>query len=131
MFLDPPMAPGASTASCISITNQASAAADVRLFGATSGTGLDRYLRLTVVRGSRAPASDGSCRGFQPDRQGVVFEGSLRSFPDAFANGLRSPRAPWAPGESHSYRFVLRLRDANGAQGLTARQAFLWEARVP
>jgi hypothetical protein len=131
MFLDAPMAPGESTASCISITNQSTVAADVRMFGSTQGTGLDRYLRLTVVRGHGTRALEGSCRGFRPDARGVVFEGSLRAFPDAFANGMRDARVAWVPGESHAYRFLLRLRGVNAAQGLTARQSILWEARVP
>jgi hypothetical protein len=52
----------------------------------------------------------------------------------AWSTGLSDPPAgapleTWTTGEAHAYRIEARLRDDNGAQGLTATPAFTWEAR--
>ena len=44
--------PNDTDTSCIKVTNSGSLAAEVRLYGATTGTGLDAYTSLVVTRGS-------------------------------------------------------------------------------
>jgi predicted ribosomally synthesized peptide with SipW-like signal peptide len=134
--------PGASSSSCINVTYGGSLNAGVRLYGTTTGTGLDQYLTLTVTRGSfgsSVPAF-ATCTGFSPDPvdylgagNGVVYNGTLQGFADGFASGTVDPIAgsaeTWSTGESHAYRFVVSLQDNSGAEGLTAQQTFTWEAR--
>jgi hypothetical protein len=132
--------PGDTDEGCIRVTYAGSYAPTVRLYGSTGGTGLDGFLELTVVRGT-LPGSSASCAGFTPDATdyagagpGLIFQGSLDGFPDDYENGLVDPVAgspeTWTSGESHAYRFVISLADDNQAQGLTAAQRFVWEARA-
>lgn len=139
MFAMPNLAPGATQSSCITATYAGSLPGTVRLYGTTSGTGLASYLRLTVTRGTSG--AFGSCSGFTPDPTnytgagpGVIFDGTLAGWPDDYTSGLVDPTAvpeQWTAGESHTYRFeVLLPADVtNTAQGLTAGQIFVWEAR--
>ena len=134
--------PGSSSTSCINVTYTGSLNARVRLYGTTSGTGLDQYLTLTVTRGSYGAStpSFASCTNFAPDStdyigagNGVIYNGTLQGFPDAFTAGMVDPLSAspetWSAGESHAYRFVVTLQDNSAAQGLTAGQTFTWEAR--
>ena len=134
--------PGSSSTACINVTYAGSLDANVRLFGATTGSGLDQYLTLTVTRGTYGGStpSFASCTGFVADStdylgvgSGIVYSGTLQGFPDGFTAGLVDPLAGtpevWNAGESHAYRFVVTLQDNSGAQGLTADQTFTWEAR--
>jgi hypothetical protein len=140
MLALPEAAPGDTDTGCIRVTYAGKAAPTVRLYGSTMGTGLDEYLELTVVRGKLAGRTD-RCSGFSPDAtdytgagQGVIFQGSLKSFPDRYQNGLVDPvegsEETWTNREYHAYRFVITLADDNAAQGLTAGQRFVWEARA-
>ena len=133
-------APGHTDAGCIRVTYGGSYTSSVRLYGSTSGTGLDEYVQLTVVRGT-LPGSSDSCVGFIPDTvdhtgagPGVIFQNSLDEFPDNYEDGVVDPvdgsEETWTNGESHAYRFVVTLVDENNAQGLTAGQRFVWEARA-
>lgn len=134
--------PGASTSACILVTYVGTLPANVRLYGATTGTGLDSYLTLTVVRGTFGSTSPpfASCSDFVADTTdylgsgaGVIYSGTLAAFPDDFANGLVDPVSSspeeWIAGEAHAYRFTATLQDDAGAQGKTANQTFSWEAR--
>ena len=105
--------PGDSTSGCLRLVYRGSRPARVLLYGATSGTGFDRYLELRVERGA-------SCNG---GRRKLVFDGTLQDFPDAPGSAIEET---WSPDESHSYRFEIAVRDDNAAQGLTARQTFTW-----
>jgi len=128
VLLLPDGAPGDDATSYVEV-RAGSAPAAVRLFGATEGTGLDRYLRLTVTRGS------GRGSAFVPDAPdhlgvgpGVLYRGSLAEFPDDLRSAIADPGGAWADGEAHTYRFHVRLRGGNAAQGLTASQSFRWAA---
>jgi hypothetical protein len=92
----------------------------VRLFGRTGGTGLDRFLELTVTRGSGRGAA------FRPDA--VIYSGNLTKFPTSEATAIGDPGGTWDEGEAHTYRFQVRLRDVDAAQGRTATQSFAWSA---
>jgi hypothetical protein len=134
--------PGATDAGCIKVTYGGSLPSDVRLYGATTGSGLDQYLELSVTRGTYAPTDPAfdSCTNFQPDATnyigqgaGVVYDGTLQGYPDDNASGIVDPPAggpeSWATGESHVYKLELTLRHNLAAQGLNATQQFTWEAR--
>jgi predicted ribosomally synthesized peptide with SipW-like signal peptide len=133
--------PGDSDTSCIRVSYTGTLAATVRLYGTTSGTGLDQYLTLTVTRGttSGSPTFD-SCSAFTADATnylgsgaGVIYTGTLQGFADSYAAGIVDPTSgspeSWTNGESHDYKFVVSLNDNNSAQGLNATQTFTWEAR--
>jgi hypothetical protein len=132
--------PGVTDEGCMRVTYAGSYAPTVRLYGSTTGSGLDAFLDITVVRGTLA-GSSASCAGFNPDATdylgagpGVIFQDSLDEFPDDYEDGLAGPvegsEETWTNGESHAYRFVISLADDNAAQGLTASQRFVWEARA-
>lgn len=131
--------PGETDDGCARVTYAGDYGPTVRLYGSTTGTGLDEYLQLTVVRGTLAGSSE-SCTGFTPDATdytgagpGVIFQDSLQKFPDEYEDGVADPvegsEEMWTNGESHAYRFVATLADDNEAQGLTAGQRFVFEAR--
>lgn len=140
MFSMANLAPGTSQASCITVSYQGSLPATVRMYGTTTGSGLAGHLQLTVERG--AGGGFGTCTGFSPDGTdyvgagpGVVYRGTLTGWPDDYAGGRVDPTSgspeQWTTGESHSYRFTVTLpaEAADAAQGLTAGQTFVWEAR--
>jgi hypothetical protein len=141
MFFLQGAAPGDPPAiACLQVSYTGSVPVTVRLYGSTTGTGLDPYLDLTVTRGTLPSLTAGSCSGFTPDGAdhigagpGVMYRGSLRDFPDDYLGGLVDPQAAspesWGDGERHAYRFQITVRDDNAAQGRTAGQAFVWEAR--
>ncbi|HET6771500.1 MAG TPA: hypothetical protein VFH75_07665 [Actinomycetota bacterium] len=141
MFFLEGVAPGDPPAtSCLQVSYTGSVPVTVRLYGMTTGTGLDPYLDLTLTRGTLPALTAGSCSGFAPDTAnhigagpGVIYRGSLRDYPDEYSGGLvdREAGGPewWADGERHAYRFQISMRDDNAAQGRTAGQTFVWEAR--
>lgn len=108
--------PGDSTSGCLRLVYRGSESARVLLYGATSGTGFDRYLELKVERGA-------SCDG---GRRKPVYDGTLADFPDGPGEAIAET---WATGEAHAYRFEISVRDGNAAQGLTARQTFTWSTK--
>jgi Concanavalin A-like lectin/glucanases superfamily len=134
---------GASDTSCIKVTSKGSLPADVRLYGSTTGSGLDPYVSLMITRGTYSPSEPaaGSCTNFVPDSstylsgqsQGVVYAGTLQDFPDSFNAGLIDARAAdpetWSNNESHVYKIQMTIGDDNAAAGKDATQGFTWEAR--
>ena len=134
--------PGDTTSACIKVTFDGSLASTVRLYGTTTGTGLDQYLDLKVTRGTYNPSTPAfkSCSNFQPDGtdyvgagNGVIYNGTLQGFPDDYAAGLVDPLAgspeSWTNGEVHVYRFDVTMQNNFAAQTLDATQTFSWEAR--
>ena len=139
MFSMAGLKPGLSDTACIKVTSNGTLPNLLRVYGTTTGTGLDAYLNVVVTRGTGATSFD-DCTGFTPDASdwrglgaGVVFSGTLQAFPDDWAGGVVDPRAAvpeaWTTGETHTYRFAVTLADTDAAQGLTAAQTFTWEAR--
>ena len=134
--------PGNTTNACIRVTYDGSLASTVRLYGTTTGSGLDQYLDLKVTRGTYNPTTPAfkSCTNFQADGtnylgagNGVIYNGTLQGFPDNYAAGLVDPTSgspeSWTTGEAHVYRFDVTLQQNFAAQTLNATQAFSWEAR--
>jgi hypothetical protein len=131
--------PGDTDTTCIAVTSTGTLPSLVKLYGTTTGTGLDAYLNLVVTRGTGAAGFD-DCTGFTADATdwnglgaGVVYSGTLTAFPDSYAAGVQDPRSSvpeaWTTGESHTYRFALTVADDNNAQGRNFTQTFTWEAR--
>jgi hypothetical protein len=134
------MGPGDSVSKCITVRYIGSLDAHVRLYGTTTGSGLDAELQLTVTRGTAADPYS-SCAGFTEDASdylglgaGVIFSGTLRDWADSQPTGLDDPWAgageTWTTGEEHGYRFTVGLpAEATNGAGLNATQSFTWEAR--
>lgn len=128
---------------CIKVTYNGSLPADVRLYGTTTGTGLDAYTGVTVTRGKYTGAEPGfdSCTNFTADStiyvtgqsSGVVYSGTLQDFPDSYGAGIVDPLSSspedWTTGESHVYKIDLAIGDNRAAEGKNATQQFTWEAR--
>jgi hypothetical protein len=129
MFTLPALAPGQTVTRYATVASSGPAPSQVRLFASVSGTGLARFLTLTVTSGT------GGTKHFVPDRTdhgagpGIVFRGPLSSFPQTMDEGL-DVRAGWTGGASRTFRFEITLADEPGAQGLTAGADFRWEARA-
>jgi hypothetical protein len=132
--------PGDSDTSCIRVSYTGSLPSTVRLYGTTTGTGLDAYLTLTVTRGTLPSGTFDNCTGFTADAtnyigagSGVVYSGTLQAYPDDYAAGLVDPTSgtpeTWATNEQHDYKLVITLANTDAAQGKNATQAFTWEAR--
>jgi predicted ribosomally synthesized peptide with SipW-like signal peptide len=132
--------PGDSDRACIVVTYTGTLASAVRLYGTTTGSGLDAYLDLTVTRGSfsGSPPAFDSCTNFVADgtgagNDGVIYNGTLQGFPDDYAAGLVDPLAAgpetWTNNESHVYQIEVTLQDNLAARSLNAVQTFTWEAR--
>jgi hypothetical protein len=134
--------PGATDSGCIEVKYSGSLASGVRVYGTTSGSGLDQYLDLKVTRGVYDPANPGfdSCTDFQPDGtdyigagNGVIYNGTLQGFADTWATGLVDPTnaspETWTTNEIHVYKLQITLQSNLGAQGKDATQTFTWEAR--
>ncbi len=137
------MRPGDSTSRCLIVTYTGTLQSEVRLYGTTSGTGLDPYLDLKVTRGTYSPSTPayGSCTNFVADAAdylaqgaGVIYNGTLEGYADNYSSGTVDPlsgaKESWYTNESHVFRFEITVQDAPpAAQGLNATQTFTWEAR--
>ena len=122
-------APGATETSDVEIAYGGTLPSSVRLYGDVRGTGLDRFLRLTVIRGT------GTGPAFAPDPSdyagagpGVLYAGTLANFPASYGQALIDPGV-WNGSDTHTFRLTVTLADDNDAQGRTAAVDFHWEAR--
>ena len=133
--------PGNTDTGCITVTYTGSLPSTVRLYGTTTGTGLDQYLDLKITRGSfSSPPAFDSCTGFTADATnyigagaGVIYNGTLQGYADNYTAGLVDPTAgtpeSWTNPESHVYQIQVTLQNNDLAQGKNASQTFTWEAR--
>ena len=122
--------PGTTATSFVTVHSQGTLPTVVRLYSRTSGDGIDRFLRVTVTRGS------GTGAGFEPDPvdptgsgRGILFQGSLAEFPTGFAEGVVDP-GTWSSNEAHTYRFEITMTSDPAGQGLTGGASFVWEGRA-
>jgi len=133
--------PGQTATSCVTITYRARPTTRMKLFGTRTGTGLDRYVQLTVTRGTSNATAPKSCTGFKPDTRnylgagkGVVFNGRVAQFPKTWAAARYDPVGGtperWTKGESRAYRFRVRVVDDQAAMGLWLSQKFSWQVRA-
>lgn len=131
--------PGTTTTGCIEVSYGGSLSSEVKLFGTTSGA-LAPYLTLKVTRGTNS-ATFPNC-SFTPDSRnyigqgaGVVYNGTLSSFPSSYAAGIADPDnatgspETWTSPEAHAYKLEVTLQNASAAQGQSATASFTWEAR--
>ena len=137
MFTMPNMAPGSTGTRCINVTYEGTLDADVRLYGAATGSGLEDFLDLTVERSTGAAGgATFSCTGFVEAGKAAVWtnatDGDLGAFLSAatdFATGADT----WAPAGATpvtvSYRFTVGLQNDGNASGLDATVGFTWEAQ--
>jgi hypothetical protein len=132
-------APSDSETSCIKVRYDGSLASNVRLYGTISGA-LAPYLTLTVTRGTDLNPTFDTCTTFTADAtnyigagSGVIYSGTLGSFPTTYAGGLVDPTAgspeSWTQNEEHVYRFVLTVGANTNGQNQTVTAGFTWEAR--
>jgi predicted ribosomally synthesized peptide with SipW-like signal peptide len=132
--------PGDIASGCIVVTYGGSLPANVRLYGATTGTGLDQYLTLKVTRGTISAPTAGSCTGFTADSTnyitqgaGVVYNGNLSAWPSTSATALDDPTTAakeiWNQNEKHAYRLDVTVQNDPLGQGKTATESFTWEAQ--
>jgi hypothetical protein len=121
--------PGVKQSRCVLVRNTGTLAAQVRLYGQTTGD-LAPYLDLTVTRGTAASTPAASCASFQPDAGGgTLFDKALSLFPTT-ADAALVDGSAWAAGEAHAYRLDLVLRSDAGGQGRAATVSFTWEGRT-
>jgi hypothetical protein len=110
-------APGVTDVTDTTIRYGDTAPAQIRIFGDVHGTGLARFLRVTVTSGTGRGGS------FAP--RAVVFEGTLAQMPETFGNGSADTTVIHQD-EVRTYRVAVTLLDENAAQGLTASATFTW-----
>jgi hypothetical protein len=131
--------PGDSDSGCIRVLYSGSLSSTVRLYGSISGA-LAPYLTLTVTRGADPAPSFPSCSGFTPDPTdyigagpGVIYSGSLTSFPGSAATGIEDPVAAspetWTTSEDHVYRLHVVLVNDPAARNKSASASFTWQSR--
>ncbi len=125
----PNAAPGATETSYVEIAYGGTLPSSVRLYADVRGTGLDRFLTLTVTRGT------GTGSGFAPDAvdyvgagRGVLYAGTLADLPTSYANAVIDPDV-WQGSQTRTFRMAVAVADDNDAQGRTADVDFHWEAR--
>jgi len=133
--------PGETATGCIKVTYGGSLAADVKLFGTASG-GLAPYLTLKVTRGTDSGGTFPDCGSFTADTRdysgngaGVIYNGTLSSFPSSYAAGITDPdngtggTETWTTSEVHAYKLEVTLQNNTAAQGQSGSASFTWEAR--
>ena len=128
--------PGDSSTSCITVTYGGSLSANVKLYGATTGS-LPTYLTLTVTQGTGSVSFGSPCTNFTPDASGSqIYNGTLANFSSNYTNfttGLSltnaSASTTWTNGNARVYKFQISLNNDNNAQGLSGTATFTWEAQ--
>jgi hypothetical protein len=130
--------PGDSFVRCIRVdyASTGGVQSNLKLYGATAGTGLAQYLDLKIRRGTQPPTSTtGDCTGFTPDTtdyngdgDGVFVDTTLDRFPQSYGAGIDDPVASWGNGTSAVYEITMTVQNDNAAQGLAATQDFSFEA---
>jgi len=137
LYTLPSARPGVVTTSCVLITYNGAKAAKIRLYGKSTGTGLQQFVTLRVTRGTLPRgAAARSCSGFKADAtnykglgKGVIYNGVLASFANTWAKASSIGTA-WKTGAKHAYKFEVQIADTNSAQGLSTTSSFTWEARA-
>jgi hypothetical protein len=100
------------------VTVRVSRAGEVGVFAEISGTGLERFVEVRVDRGT--------VRGDRFRTDGVVYEGPLSGLPRTADTALDAGAGTWRAGETHTFRVVASLADADAAQGLRASADLAW-----
>ncbi len=129
--------PGVTVNSCIKVTYTGSVTTSaLKLYASTATGAMAPYLNLTVTRGTDSSPSFNGCTNFTPDATnynalgaGVLFNGTLSTYPTTYAAGLSDPTAAWTTSTSASYRFTVSVADTDAVQGLSSAATFTWEAR--
>src|SRR4051812_33817710 len=114
--------PGDSTTQCITVTYTGTLGAQLRMYAATTGTGLGADLNLKLTRGAFAtPPGGGDCTGFTADTTdyishgaGVLYDAALGSFASTWGTGTVDASAStpataevWTTNEKHAYQLTI------------------------
>ncbi len=118
------MRPGVLTSRCVTIVAGKRRIPEVALLASQKSYPLDPYIEVVVVRGQGA---GGSCAAFRPDRDGLLFAGTLRRYPRAERQAIIDKR-PVPAGGRRVYRFTVALYDNSRAQGLHSVASFSFAA---
>jgi len=129
--------PGVTSNSCIKVTYTGSVTTSaLKLYATAVSGGLAPYLNVTVTRGTDSNPSFNGCTNFTADATnysglgaGVLFNGTLSTYPTAFASAISDPTAAWTNNTSASYKFTVSVADTDAIQGLSSGATFTWEAR--
>jgi hypothetical protein len=129
--------PGVTVNSCIKVTYTGSVTTSaLKLYASTATGTLAPYVNLTVTKGTDSSPSFNGCTNFTADATnynalgaGVLFNGTLSTYPTAYAAAVSDPNSAWTNSTSASYRFTVSVADTDAIQGLTAAATFTWEAR--
>jgi hypothetical protein len=118
------MRPGPARTTCVVIRGVSASWLPVRIYTAARRGPLNRFLSLTLSRGRALGRVNDGCRGFQRDRHGTVFTGTL----NALLGVIDHP--PPDPGAAVAYSFAVSLADSSRAQGLTSKVTFVFAGRL-
>ncbi len=112
--------PGDSFVKCIEVdySSTGGVQSNVKLYGSTGGSGLDRYLDLRIRRGTMpTTGTSGDCTGFTPDATdydgngaGVIYDATLENFGDDYATGTTDPAPAWNDGDKAVYEITSPCR---------------------
>jgi hypothetical protein len=120
------LAPSSPRVNCINVQYTGSLAANVKMYGAASGS-LAQYLDVVVEVGTGGTFAN--CTGFTPGS--TLYTGTLSNFAATrtnFTNGLAGWNGATNPS-NRTYRITVTMQDNNAAQGLSADADFTWEAQ--
>jgi hypothetical protein len=129
------MKPGDSTSECLNVTYAGSLPAQVRIYHNSTNTSLERYVKLTVTRGTLSSPNGTSCDSFVPaTADGAIYSGNLDALPTTYDSGVSDSSEPvWSPGDitpnTRAYKLTAIIEDTNEAQGLNMQNTITWEAR--
>lgn len=124
--------PGSSGSQCIAVTYGGTLPAQVKLFikpGDLTGTGLARYLTITVTEGSGG--GFGPCSTAFTPITPASYTGTLLNLAntsDSWTSGVGS-FSPTGAGQTRVYRVAYTLTAGASAQGLNSQVQLTWEAR--
>jgi hypothetical protein len=137
MFTFTNQKPGVTSNSCIKVTYTGSVTTSaLKLYASTVTGTMAPYLNVTVTKGTDSSPSFSGCTNFTPDATnysglgaGVLFNGTLSTYPTTYAAGLSDPNSAWTNNTSASYKFTVSVADTDAIQGLSSAATFTWEAR--
>jgi hypothetical protein len=117
------MEPGHEVARCVVVTAHRGATGDVRLYRAGPRRVLNRYLWMTVTRGTARTRWRGSCKSFWPGSRSLLYRGPLADYPREPAASVVDPGLLKA-NRGRAYRFTISVLGAPEAEGLRSNVSF-------
>lgn len=123
--------PGVTKTSCITVTNNSSVAAPVKIYAKNTGTDatLNQAINISIDEGTGG--SFASCSGFvkqttvMANQTLSTMETANTSYSTGLATGLTNPGAT----KTYQFSYYVPATAANKWQGLTSTNSFFWEAQ--